>query len=56
MSYAIVRNIKTDKDGTVTVMSTDNNVYPRHYSEWVMSYRNDNNPFTGKIVHAMARQ
>jgi hypothetical protein len=48
MSYAIVKNIKV-LDDKVLVTSTDNNVYPRSYSEWTMSYRNENNPFSGKL-------
>jgi hypothetical protein len=47
MSHAIVRSIKVVGD-KVLVNSTDNNVWPRSYHPWEMTYRDENNPFTGK--------
>lgn len=49
MSYDIVRSVKIDKNGTVTLKSASNNVWPRTPSEWQMTYRNEHNPFTGKL-------
>lgn len=50
MSYDIVRSVKVSSDGIVTLKSASNNVYPRTPSEWQMTYRNENNPFTGKLA------
>lgn len=49
MSYDIVRSVRIAADGTVTLKSASNNVWPRDPSEWQMSYRNEANPFTGKL-------
>lgn len=49
MSYDIVRSVKVADDGTVTIKSASNNVYPRTASEWQMTYRHEANPFTGKL-------
>lgn len=49
MSYEVVRSVKISDDGTVTVKSASNNVWPRTPSEWQMPYRNEHNPFTGKL-------
>src|SRR5574337_663937 len=50
MSYAIVKKVKITDDGDVFVTSADNNVWPRTPHEWTMSYRGENNPFTGKLA------
>lgn len=50
MSYDIVRSVKVSDDGTVTVKSASNNVWPRDPSEWTMTYRHEHNPFTGKLA------
>ncbi len=49
MSYEIVRSAKVSSDGTVTIKSASNNVWPRTPSEWQMTYRHEANPFTGKL-------
>ena len=49
MSYDIVRSVKVSSDGVVTLKSASNNVYPRTPHEWQMDYRNEANPFTGKL-------
>lgn len=49
MSYDIVRGASVAADGTVTIKSHSSNVWPRTDSTWNMSYRNEHNPFTGKL-------
>lgn len=50
MSYEIVKSVKISDDGTVTIKSASNNVWPRTPSNWPMPYRNEHNPFTGKLA------
>lgn len=50
MSYDIVRSVKITDNGTVTLKSASNNVWPRTPSEWQMTYRHEANPFTGKLA------
>lgn len=49
MSYEVVRSAVVANDGTVTIKSASNNVWPRDPSTWQMTYRNPANPFTGKL-------
>lgn len=50
MSYDIVRGVRVDKDGAVHLKTYSNNVWPRTPEPWTMTYRHEQNPFTGKLA------
>lgn len=49
MSFHIVKRVNVNNAGVVTINSASNNVYPRYYEDWTMTYRHKDNPYTGKL-------